>query len=248
MKKGLMVKRNINTLDKPLWTPSRKWAGELEFEDSKGYIISAKSGIPTDKDMEILNHILALAQQSEEYTLSFNSMSSLLQELELDNSQKEYERVIRSLTKWSEIQLFFPKGTFYESNKKIPSFSLMSVLTFLKIDKGKVEIDFNKRFIELNESNFCKFISIDFMKSIESPYAKRLYEILCKGFFGREVWSIGEVKLSEKMVVYYRYPAELTKIVIKAVEEINLKLKNSGSNTSYKVSKKIGVFTFTKEG
>jgi hypothetical protein len=68
---------------------------------------------------------------------------------------------------------------------------------------------------------FFKYINFAEFKKLRSPLATRLYEILCKSFYGRDTWEISAVKMAEKIPMKERYPAHIVPKIKTAIARIN---------------------------
>jgi hypothetical protein len=85
----------------------------------------------------------------------------------------------------------------------------------------------------------------------EPSYLEDLFQLVStrfslkplKTFKDRDTWQIGIIKLAEKLTLTERYPSQVLKKLIPAVNEIN---KNTGLKIHFHYNKETHVCTFTK--
>jgi myo-inositol-1-phosphate synthase len=115
-----------------------------------------------------------------------------------------YARLKDSLKRWSSVTIEF-NGTFYDGKKYISMiFHILDSAKIREEDK-MIELEFNSDFLlKIKESQFFKYINFDYYKALKRPVSRRLFEILCKTFKGRESWEIDLVKLGTKLTLFKR--------------------------------------------
>jgi hypothetical protein len=195
---NLQVRRNINTLEYPIWSPSSNLAKLGEINTNK-YLLECSIGLPTSKDIDILNHLLAKAQLGDSNVLEYKSIYSLIKELGLTPSTKEYKRIKKGINRWHRSYINYKNNSFYIAPGKYRSNPHISIIK--NTSEEPLTIVFNETFIDLNNEKYSLLLSSNFIRSLEKPYAKRLYEILVKSFRGNNEFSISTEKLMEKIPI-----------------------------------------------
>ena len=86
----------------------------------------------------------------------------------------------------------------------------------------KIQIRFSSEFLEMMRGQgFFKFIDFTEFKKLDSPLATRLYEILCKSFYIRNVWEIDAIKLANKIPLAQKFASDIIKKITAAINRIN---------------------------
>ena len=244
--KILTVKRNINMLEYPMWVPSRKLSmqNSLALDHYKVWMTSLNT-LPSAKDIDILDHLLAMVQMKNGNILTFDSQYSLMKEMGLPFNSKEYARVQDSLRKWEDVTIEYDEDVFYaaELKKKLCDKLVLKVLSKVTIGQPTI-IEFDKTFLDMNDRKYSMNIKIPVIKNIENPYAKRLFEILYKSFRGSGYWIISKEKLAAKMPMHYSRPKVMEGIIEKSIAHINKTFNRYHSFWRYVISEKDGNFEF----
>lgn len=221
-KNVVYVKRNINTLEYPIWTPSRILSKATSYETENGYRIECSIGLPNGRDVDILNSLLYLSQQSNKNVLKFESHYDILKMLGYPINHSHYEILDDALTKWFKVNIIFPKGIFYSSDKKKTGEVKIHVLDHIKLIDG-IEIKFNDTFLEINNEKYSRLIPLDTFRKIPST-PKRLYEVLIKNFHNRNNWLVGIDKVKDKLMIVsprYDYDSHTIELVENSISVIN---------------------------
>ena len=176
---NLKYKRNINFLDKPLFIPSRTSITQQEYRDGKGYGIKCPEGLPVAYDIDVLNFLMHRAQLAWKTGLEFKSMRDLLQKLGYSDGKANYERVERSLDKWSSTKVNFKNRTFYMQGGRRITVRDLSILTYERSISNSVLITFDDDFFNFNAQGYSQLFQIKLMTEL-TPYSKRVFEILKK--------------------------------------------------------------------
>jgi hypothetical protein len=237
------VKRAINTLDHPIWNPNR--AVHYKMIKEADYLLvvykNLQNHLPKSKDIDVLNRLLYVAQKNRSNILRFHSVSSLLKEMGYKKSKKNVDNVLGSLLNWTNIRICFPNSEKHIKDKSYEVIEKVKIEGYITSGRKRyVEIYFDRKFYELNNSQYSVYLPIKPMEDLK-PYTKRLYEILVKSFYKREHYNIGIPKLLEK-IPYSTYGIqphfEFNRIVRSGVKEMKHLLNVS-------VSRKGDVFYFT---
>ena len=219
------VKQNINFLEYPLWFQDEIAAANAEqgmiWKDREGFVYRAGYKPPVKTDAIFLLYLLMQSQRSgynQELTLT---RYQILNDCGLDDSAKSYSRLEDSLKRWKMVGIEFI-GSFYDGET-------YSAINFGIIDSWSInektkdlKVLFSPAFIKMMlGKGFFKYINFAEFKKLRSPLATRLYEILCKSFYGRETWEISAVKMAEKIPMKERYPAHIVPKIKTAITRIN---------------------------
>jgi len=219
------VKQNINFLEYPLWFQDEIAAANAEegmtWKDREGFIYRAGYKPPVKTDAIFLLYLLMQSQRNgykQELTLT---RYQILNDCGLDVSAKSYNRLEDSLKRWKMVGIEFV-GTFYDGES-------YSAINFGIIDSWSIhektkelKVTFSPSFIKMMlGKGFFKYINFAEFKKLRSPLATRLYEILCKSFYGRDTWEISAVKMAEKIPMKERYPAHIVPKIKTAINRIN---------------------------
>ena len=241
-------KQDINFLEYPLWMQRERDNTKIaKFTDVEGYTFEALGGIPSKVDILFLYYILTISQQ-ENWTQQLTlSRYKIMESCGVIPSAPNYKRLEESLDKWKQVQVSFA-GTFYTG--KVYSFMKFSIIDyygFNETDK-KIEIHFNGKWLEkIKASEFYKFVSFDRMKELRSPLALRLYEILGKTFYKRDVWEIDVLKLAGKIPMSEQYIAHIIPKIEAATKRIREKTDIDITVKTVKQDRGQGKFIFTKQ-
>lgn len=241
-----IIKQDINFLEFPLWVPrERDQVKVFEMNDLEGYRHVSSSGVPSKVDMMILYFLMLHSQNKGHKRTIKLSMYEVLKGCGINPSRKE--RLRESLDKWMGVNISF-SGTFYD-NKKYLSLNF-HVLDSWKIEektKNQVEVVFNEEWLaKIKSSNFFKYVSFAEMKHLRSPVAMRLYEILSKSFYSKDVFQISSDKLVTKLQLSQKYFSEIKRLIIPAVKIISEKTSLNLKLETRSTGKNEGVFIFTK--
>ena len=194
------LKIDINFLDKPLYFQNQRFKGDIFiWEDVDGYTYQSINP-PDHVDMLILLYTM-LRSQSEGYkTEIYLSRYEILKGCGLDTRWTgNYARLEESLERWKGVSIKF-KGTFYDGKDYI-SIGFGIIDTY-KIDREnkRVFVRLNKEWLfKIKQSQFFKYINFELYKALKRPVSRRLYEILCKTFYGGNEWRIKATKLGAKL-------------------------------------------------
>jgi len=197
-----IIKQDINFLDKPLWFQNVKHDGlGFVWTDIEGYEYRSGYKTPDKVDIVILLYML-MKSQKQKYKADIElTRYEILKECGLDSNSQYYERLKDSLKRWKNVAIEF-KGTFYDGKKYLTM--LFGIIDDAEIDEetGQVTVNFNEKWLlKIKESTFFKYLNFEYYKALKRPLSRRLYEILCKTFKGRDEWSVGLAKLGTKLTL-----------------------------------------------
>lgn len=220
-----MVRHNVNFLEYPMWFQDKELAETFEngfvWKDLEGYVYRSGYKIPTKTDAIFLLYFLYQCQIGG-YTqdLTFTRYQ-VLKECGLSIDSKWYKRLQESLDRWLRVDISF-QGKFYDGKEyQHIAFHIIDAWSIDKKTKA-LKIHFSPLFLKMMKGKgFFKYINFQEFKSLRSPLATRLYEILSKCFVQRDVWEIDSVKLATKIPMKERYPARIIPKIKTAVNRIN---------------------------
>lgn len=229
-----MIKQDIGFLDKPLWfqKATNSEAG-MTWKGIDGYVYRAGYKVPDKVDGLILLFLLYKSQKDGYQEIFETTRYEIAKECGFSIGAKYYARIEDSLERWKHVGIRF-QGTFYDGkNYLTKSFGIIDSFHIEKENK-RVRIRFSPEWLQaIKESNFYKYIDFNYYKALKRPLSRRLFEILCKNFKGRDTWEIGLVKLGQKLTIYTRkirargeikeviYPSEVLIALKPAINEIN---------------------------
>jgi len=219
-----LIKQDINFCEYPVWfQDSNEQATGLVWTNRKGYTYRVGYKMPTKTDVIFLYYLMLRSQQSgwkENITLT---QREILKGCGLTPGKKPADRLKDSLERWKMVGIKFA-GTFYDG-KEYQTLSF-GVIDEWNLEKGTrhLNVRFAPKWLALiKNSNYFRYIDFRQMKSLGSPLATRLYEILIKSFQGRNKWSIDALKLAAKIPMKEEYVADILPKIIKVVDIINAK-------------------------
>ncbi len=235
-KKDKQIKQDINMLEYPLWMQDEKLPSKIPddkgfiWQDREGYVYRCGYKVPTKLDIIYLMYLLYRSQQEgwqEEIELS---RYEILKSCGYASCRPaDYERLEDSLERWKMVGVKF-QGTFYDGKRYIAlSFG---VIDTWKIDEQtkKLRIRFNREWLtRIKNSSYFKYLNFDQIRSLRSPLAMRLYEILVKSFQSREEWTIDAKKLAQKIPMKEKSAAHIIPKIKAAINRIN-------TNSAFKVA------------
>ncbi len=220
-----LVKQNINCLENPLWFQDEQLAQTSEdgyvWRNDKGYIFRAGYKPPVKTDGIFLLYLLLQCQRenwSDEITLT---RYQVVNGCGLSHSQVWYNRLEDSLRRWAMVGVEF-HGVFYD--KKEYDTIFFGIVDSWKIEKGTklLKVRFSPQYLEImRKTTFCRYLNFDQLKTLRSPLATRLYEILIKNFKDRFIWEIEATKLAEKIPMAEKYPAHILSKIRPAINRIS---------------------------
>jgi hypothetical protein len=177
---------------------------------------------------------LLLRSQQQNYAKKIViSRYEVIKDCSLPLNEVYYNRLKDSLERWLNIAITF-EGTFYDGKiYKTMGFGIVDSYKIRDEDQ-MLEVEFNSNWLLMIEkSAFFKYINFGFYKTLKRPVSRRLFEILCKSFHGRNSWEIDAVKLGQKLTLSPRkvlvagiekeviYPSTVLISIKPAVNEIN---------------------------
>jgi hypothetical protein len=194
-------------------------------------------GLPTAADDEV---ILGLVQLSKTQDFADRKVSftryQLIQLLGWGDEGKSYERLEKSLNRWVGVTLYY-KNAWWSKDEKCwvdEKFHILDNVTLY--DREKAHAAKGTRQSQLPLSTFTwndvifrsfragnlKSIDFDFLKSLDSAIAKRLYRFLDKRFFHRPRWEFNLKEVSWEHIGLSRNydAANLKRALLPAIREL----------------------------
>jgi hypothetical protein len=230
-----MVKDDINFLEYPNWTLSKKKNTQVyTIQREHGtYQMLSHLGLPKHFDKVVVYCLLnMLYREKKPGSTSVTTTRYAMAKDIFDknrNGQNIYDRIMESLELWQAISIHF-EGVFYEgAGHTVRYFSIIDECVLNK-ETGELVVRFSESYInQLDNSKYYKLIDFEQYKLIRRPTAARLYEILVKTFKGRKEWAIGLQQLAEKLTFEKRegaekyYPSDVLRHLKPGIAEINQK-------------------------
>ena len=241
------IKQDINFLEHPLWMQSERDQPRVtNFTDIDGYMYEAAGGTPSKVDMIILYYLILEAQSNDWDPRIELSQYKILKACGIVPSKEKKKRLEQSLHKWKRVTISF-SGTFYSGEAyEIIEFGIINDWS-LAADNKTLSIELNGKWLQkIQSSKFYKWISFTQIKSIRSPLAIRLYEILIKTFYRRNIWEIDIKKLADKIPMSEKYIAHIIPKVEAATARIKKKTELDVSVKIVRQDRGKGKFIFCK--
>lgn len=250
MSKPLKIKQDLNFMENPLWFQDEKMAQRSEkgfvWQDKDGFLFRAGYKPPVKTDAIFLLYLLHLSQQTgwkEEIDLSRHQ---IIKGCGMTVDSKWYVRLEESLRRWAHVKIEF-HGTFYDKTEYISM--MFGIIDSWEIERKtkKLRVRFSPNYLlKMRESAYFRYIDFNQIKSLRSPLATRLYEILVKMFQARNVWEIDALKLAQKIPMAERYASD---VVIKVGPAVRRIAKHTDLNITFDTRKKARgetILIFTK--
>lgn len=233
-----LIKQDINLLEYPLWFQDSHLAQNCKdgyvWKDKEGFIYRAGYKPPVKTDLLFLLYFLMLAQRQKYKSLIETTRFSVLKACDLTDGQDNYDRLKDSLERWKMVGIKF-EGNFYGGKeKRIMNFGIIDSWEINK--KTKVlKVSFSPQYLLLvQNSSFYRYINFSEIKTLRTPLAIRLYEILSKSFQGRHVWEISALGLAQKIPMNEKYPSDILLKIKPAISRIS---KHTDLNLTLKTRK-----------
>jgi hypothetical protein len=180
------VKRNINTLEYPMWVPST--LNSKKIESNKYLIYTNNLHLPHSKDIQILNMLLQMSQKKASNYIEIGNTYKFLTSLGFTKSNFNYKRLKLSLDIWHTTFIRY-KESFYSDGKLYTTPDIGIIKNKFLSNKNSF-IELNERFLDIHKEKFALEIPLKIFNGIKSPTAKRLFEILSKSFIKKN--TLGE--------------------------------------------------------
>lgn len=230
-----LIKQDINLLEYPIWFQDAQLAHTLKdgylWKDKEGFIYRAGYKPPVKTDLLFLLYFLMLAQRNKYNPIIETTRFSVLKGCDITDCKDNYERLKDSLERWKMVGIKF-EGTFYNGKaKKIMNFGIIDHWEINKETKI-LQVRFSPEYLLLvQNSSFFRYINFTEIKTLRTPLAIRLFELLSKSFQGRQTWEIEALKLAQKIPIAEKYPSHILLKIRPAVSRIS-------KHTALKVSLK----------
>ena len=245
-----LIKQDIGFLEYPLWFQDCQVAERTNegfvWQDLDGFTYRAGYKPPVKVDLIILLYILLRSQQDDwKEELEF-SRFEILKACGMATGKREYERLNDSLKRWKMVGVEF-QGTFYDG--KTYRFMNFGIIDGWELEENskRLRVTVSSQWLEkIKDSNYCKMIDFEQIKSLRSPLTTRLYELLIKTFQTRPHWSCGARKLAAKIPMKEQYPADIIPKIKTAVSRINEKTELQIKLTVRRPKRGKAIFDFEK--
>lgn len=220
-----LIKQDINLLEYPIWFQDAHLAQTLKdgylWKDKEGFIYRAGYKPPVKTDLLFLLYFLMLAQRNKYASIIETTRFNVLKGCNLTDCKDNYDRLKDSLERWKMVGIKFD-GTFYNGKaKRIMNFG---IIDHWEIDKETkvLQVRFSPEYLLLvQNSSFYRYINFSEIKTLRTPLAIRLFEILSKSFQGRQTWEIEALKLAQKIPITEKYPSHILLKIQPAVSRIS---------------------------
>ncbi len=220
MVKGL-VKQDINFCEYPIWFQNCRQKEGMVWNDLEGYVCRTGYKVPAKTDVIFLYYLMLRSQQDGWKDDLSLTQGEVLRGCGIIPGKTWRKRLQDSLERWMHIVIDF-QGNFYNGkNYERLQFHILEYWG-LSGKKKRLEIRFSTEWLlRIKESNFFKYLDFEQIKTLRSPVAIRLYEILIKSFQGRDVWEIDALKLAAKIPMAEKYVSDVIPKIKAAVNRIN---------------------------
>lgn len=245
---GDNVKQDINFLDKPLWLQTTEQDSEklVTWQDQEGYRFECAGYAPGKVDMLILYFLMLESQNHNWNDKLVLTQYSVLNGCGMVVGKRQRERLKQALEAWKRTTISF-SGTWYSGTKYHDmQFGIVDYWAIREGDR-KLEIRLNQNWIEkIRQSEFFKYVSFAQMKTLRSPLALRLYEILVKSFYKRTTWEIDALKLAAKIPMDKKYFSDIVPRIKTATQRVSEKTDLNVKIEVVKQGRGKGKFIFTR--
>jgi hypothetical protein len=242
------VKQDLNLLEYPMWMqqPKKETSEVVKWVDRDGYVFKAAGGVPGKVDMLILYYLMLESQNRNWDDRMVLSRYQILTGCGMGVSKPMMDRLKQSLEKWKNVVLAF-SGTWYSGKAYHDmQFGIVDYWGIREKD-NKLEIRLNLEWIEkVRASDFFRHISFAQMKTLRSPLALRLYEILIKTFHHRDQWEIDVLKLAAKIPMQEKYFSDIAPKIEAAARRVSDKTELAVKVKTVKQGRGKGKFIFTR--
>lgn len=250
-----MIKDDINFLEYPNWTVSRKkkiTVYSIQKPNGK-YEVLGPLGLPKHFDKIVIyfllyklyreNNLDTCTLKTNRYEIAKNIFGGT------HFGKNVYTRIMGAVKRWKAITINF-EGIFYEGDGyTMRGFSIIDEYKLHK-ETGELIIRFSEAYIkQLQETKFYKLIDFEQYKTLHKTSSARLYEILVKNFKERSEWAIGIQALAEKLTFEKRegaqsyYPYDVLRYLKPGINEIN---KKTDLSIKFDYNKDTAVCVFKK--
>jgi len=222
---GILIKQDLNFLENPLWLQNLEQNSRgLVWKDKDGYIYKTMGKAPTKTDAIFLYYLLQCSQKNNWNNKLELTYYEIIKGSDIQPNSWWYNRLQDSLERWAWLKIGF-KGSFYKNKKRYSTiFGVIDSFELPKYKGEKLKITLSEKWLyEIKISEYYKLIDFEEMKSLKTPLATRLYEILSKTFKGRNEWSIDAHKLANKIPMQEQYLSDIVAKVNPAINRINKK-------------------------
>lgn len=207
---NLLIRQNVNFLEFPIWSINKDDSRDVfDIKTKQGiftYRANKSVGIPDATDMNFLYYLLLLAQKNNSNTI-YTTIYEVCKNTNYTTNKRIYDRVKKSLDKWSSVSILF-EGNYYcpKDQKKYSSMGF-HVLKF-KINKDSVKkgsakilkVEFDEDFLESSKQiGLFNLVDFKLYVALKTPLSKRIYEYLPKHLNGDSVFKISDTLLFPKL-------------------------------------------------
>lgn len=190
------------------------------FDNSRGEVItrqltitaSDEYGLPTAHDDEVILGLIQLTKlrQFTDRKVHFTRYQ-LIRLLGWREEGKSYERLEKSLNRWVGVTLYYQNAWWNKETKAWvdEKFHILDNVTLFDRDKSRARaaaagqgqlplssFSWNEVIFRSFKAGNLKSIDFDFLKSLDSSIAKRLYRFLDKRFYFRPRWEFNLKEVS----------------------------------------------------
>jgi hypothetical protein len=239
-------KQDKNFLEYPLWLPIKT---EQAFATTGyRYEFSSKFGHPEKFDANILYSLMRdLEKNKWQNNFIEKTQYQILVKAGVSPNSERYKRLEKCLLRWKTVTLIY-EGSFFDGKGGYGSESF-GIINDWKINKktGLVSIFFNHVWLEsIKNSKFFEMIDYEVMQALKNPTYSRLYELLIKNFYKRNVWKIDAHKLAEKIPLHEKYVAHIQRKIETGVNNISKKTELKVNLEVKKKERNKATLIFTK--
>ncbi|MDD3376537.1 MAG: RepB family plasmid replication initiator protein [Candidatus Riflebacteria bacterium] len=220
------IKQDINLLEYPLWFQDECEAeirenGFVWKHPNGKFLVKSTAKPPVKTDNIFLLYLLGQSQSQSWKDVIFITRYQVIKNCGLDTNNSWYNRLVDSLHRWEQVHIEF-NGAFYQGREyKTLHFGVIDSWGFEEKTK-RLRIRFSPEYLSIvKDSSYFRFLDFDQVKSLRSPLATRLYQLLVKTFKNRDTWEIDAISLAEKIPMKQKFPAHIALKIKPAINRIN---------------------------
>ena len=229
-----------------MWLITKTNKEQTRQWEEQGYIFEAKKGVPNKVDILFLYYFMFKLYQNnwvEEFVLT---RYEVLKGCGIYPGQERYNRLVESLDKWANIEIF-PSAKLVDGGAFNSSSFCVIRFWNLQANNKKLIIKFDKDWIsKIKDSSFYKFIDFEELKKLKAPLVFRVYELLSGVLYGRATWEIDVLDFAKKIPMAEKYISNIIPKIQAATRKIKDKTSLNISVETIRHERGYGSFIFKK--
>jgi len=252
------IRQNKNFLNHPMFAVDEITAsGEKHcWSPMEGFRLETDYKLPTKTDQVVLYFLMLRSQELGWQTDLVFSRHEILKGCGILPVKTAYERLEDTLKRWFKIGIFYEnsfvcaeKGKTY---KVSGAFHIVDSYEFQsqKADgRAKLYVHLSPQWLNVVRTHaFFEMLDFRAVRQLSSPLSLRLYEILSKNFYKRDIWKIDSMKLAAMIPLNVKYASECVRQITPLISQINKAC--GGEVYSLEIKKPVrgvAVFVFRKD-